>query len=434
MKKNSTFHCLIKTSLIINFLFFVLSVNFANGQSTFNANAFDSIVKANTYPIQFNGKDISGQGSQWLINEASKSNYFLVGERHGTANIPNISGAIFSKLTEVDYHLAALEIGRQASIEVQEILKNGGYDSLKTFLENPKYFQAIAFLDWKEESLLASRIVSESKLKEKAIWGLDQEFLFGFKMYLERLRKLATTDTQKNLLSKLDLQLEENRFLMGSPIKNDLTELKSLFVDNNDALSLLDALLISNKIYGRFRGEITRVESNAIRENLMKQNLVHLISNYEKQQGISPKVFFKFGGFHSAPSLSNGMSTLGTFIEEWAISRNETAFNIYIDAVSGQTLASGQDNVEGGKGTIQVMSYFGSIDPDKSPDDKSRHVFINQLKNTNGLFLIDLRPLRKHLYELSPFLNSKAVQLITGFDAYLAIPNVSPGTPFQKNN
>ncbi len=422
---------LIMKNLINLVLLFALTINSLFSQNTLSPETFDSIVAANTYKITFDGKNISGQGANWLIDEAKQANYFLVGERHGTSDIPAISGAIYSKLVTAGYHYAALEIGRYAALEAQEILKNGGFDAMKNYLETSDYFQAIAFLDWSEESRLATRIVMESPLKEKALWGLDQEFLFGCKMYLERLEKLASTDEQKTLLSKLSEQLKENKFLLGSDINEDLVTLLKTFNDNEYATGLLESLIMSNKIYGRFRGEITRNESNTIRENLMKQNLVDLVTYHEEVDGKTPKVFFKFGGFHAAPNLGNGMSTLGTFVEEWALSRNESAFNIYLDAVSGTTLASGQDNPQGGDGTVEVVSNFGRINPDEV-DPSSKNVFADKLYNQNELFLVDLRPLRKRLYELEPYLNTRAVKLITGFDAYLGIPNVKPGTPFQK--
>ncbi len=411
---------------------FISSTNFLSAQDLAVQKRLDSLIQEHSYNIVLNHNEISGQGAHWLTNEAQKANYFLIGERHGTANIPKISGAIFSKLVSVGYKHAALEIGRYAAFEVQELIQSGDYNSLQSFLETPEYFQSIAFLDWAEESMLVARITKESPLKEKAIWGLDQEFIFGFRMYLERLKKIATKDSQKQLISILIARLSEDPFLLGGPIKTELNTLITLFEGNFYAIDLLESLLISNKIYSRFRGDITRIQSNTIRENLMKKNLVDLVNINENDYGNNPKIFFKLGGFHSAPSLNNGYSTLGTFVEEWALSRSESAFNIYIDAVSGNTLASGQDNPNGGSGIHQVISQFGNIDVDNT-DITKRHIFFKYLKNNVGLFLVDLRPLRALIDDFEPFIDLQTKSLIIGFDAYLAIPNVSPATPFDLN-
>lgn len=420
-----------KVSITTLFFMLILVVHELNAQTIKGRYSFDSIIKAHTYIIEFDGKEVSGSGADWLVEEADRTNYFLVGERHGTANIPNLSGAIYSKIMKAGYNHAALEIGQYAALETQELLKKGGYEALKNYLEQPQYFQAIAFLDWAEESMLAARIAQESPLREKAIIGLDQEFIFGFKMYLERLEKMANIESQKQFLKTITSKLKENRFLLGSPIKEELEKMKSLFSDNLYAINLIDALLVSNKIYGRFRGELSRIASSTLREHLMKKNLVSFVTDYERHHEETPKIFFKFGGFHAAPSLGNGKSTLGTFVEEWALSRDESAFNLYIDAVSGKTLVSGQDNEQGGEGTLEVISYFGSLNVNEV-NSEDKHVFVNELNETNSLFLIDLRPLRNYLDELKPFLNTKAIKLITGFDSYLAIPNVIPGTPFKK--
>lgn len=395
---------------------------------------FVSLVAANTYPISFADGRIAGEGLTWLVEEANAAQYFLIGERHATADIADLSAALFEALVPVGYHHAALEFGPFAGKKAEELLRSGGYEALKSFLETPETYQAIAFLDWAEEAQLAARVVDASPVKEGALWGLDQEFVFGMGMHLNTLDELASKDAQRQILTTLRAAYEDERFAMASTDPAVIQELKGLFQETNttEAVELVDALLFANHVYGRFLGKISASQSNTDRENYMKDNLVDFVHAREAKTGAAPKVFFKFGGFHSAPSIdSDGAMSLGTFVESWARSRDETAFNIYMDCNGGLHRASGQDSSTGGDSEQPCTSYFGSIGADAESRQRI-HIFNDLLAENNDILLIDLRPLKKQLGEWS-FLDNRARKLIAGFDAYLALPNVSAATPFEMN-
>lgn len=418
-----------KTGFILSCL--TLISNLILSQSPMTMDQMDSLIRSSTYKIEFTDSKLNGPGLDWLLKEADIANYFLIGERHGTAETPQLSASIYENISKGGYDHAILEIGEYAAYKVQSLLNSGGFYELESFLNNPDYTESIAFLDWKEEASLVSSITQNSAQGNEAIWGVDQEFIFGCAMYLDMLKETAYTEDQKKEIELLHQSLQENKFLLGSDIKQDLEQLKKLYDPSKDkaSIGLLDALIISNRIYGRFRGEITRIEANTMRENLMKTTFRDLILEYEKLTGKSSKVFIKMGGYHSAPYIGMGKTSFGTFVEEWAISRNEVAFNLFIDINGGKIISSGQDNPKGGNDVIEAKSQLGIIDPTES-DLNTRHVFSKLLKDRSTILLIDLRPLRANMDRVSPFLNDKAINLITGFDAYLAIPNVTPSTAY----
>ncbi len=388
----------------------------ASAQETeLDKSAFDSMIAKHCYRMQLQGNEMVGEGVTWLLEQAKQSHYFLIGERHGTAEIPLICGALYSKLSEEGYDYVALEIGKIASLRVQEIIRSGEKDGLFHFLQKEENRDAIAFLDWREEADLVNHIAKYSAKGPRAIWGLDHEFIYGFGMYLTMLESQATTPAQAMAIESLQGELKENRFLLGADNLERLTILKTLFKNNSRTDNIIDALLDANYVYGRFRGEITRVESNAYRENLMKRNLYqNLIHNN------NPKVFIKLGGFHAAPSISDGKITLGTFVEEWANVNNLKAFNLYCDVNGGTIRSSGQDGSDGAAGIKPALSLFGSI-----PDNT--HLFSRFLKGQKDPILIDLRPLRDHIDQWA-FLSRGQKSLINSFDAYMAVPNVTPAT------
>ena len=166
-----------KKYITIIYILFFTSTHFS--QSLTPKQEFDSLVTANTYQFNIDGNTLSGSGVDWLIDEADKSQYFLVGEVHGTADVANISSAIYSKIVGVGYNYAALEFGKHAGFKAEEILRKDGLNGLVNFIESEKNNQAIAFLNWLEESKLSANIVKQSPVKENALWGLDQEFIKG---------------------------------------------------------------------------------------------------------------------------------------------------------------------------------------------------------------------------------------------------------------
>ena len=253
-------------------------------------------------------------------------------------------------------------------------------------------------------------------------------------MYIEILKSYSTNDEQKKLVNEIESSYKENPFFLAASDGKIFKSLKNEFEkSNNDrAVSLLESILESNHIYGRFMGRIERAESNVLRENLMKKNFVEFFNKEEKKYGKAPKVFFKFGGYHAAPHIDRfARISLGTFIEEWATVRNEKAFNLLMDANGGETFTSGQDGGDGNS-TKPARSLVGVIDPNETDEDR-KHVFADLLHNNNNIMLIDLRPLKKRLSKWK-FLNRSARMLISSFDAYMAIPNVKPSTQIKIDN
>jgi len=410
-------------TIILFFSYFAFT-SFSQSESE---KLFLNLVLENSYEVIDSANSYYGNGIEWLIEEGANAQYFMVGETHGTAEVPKICMSIYSGLAKNGYKHAALEISPFAAKKADKILRKGGYNKLEDYLTSYLGYNSSSFLGWKEEAQLAAHIVKLSNVKSDAIWGLDQEFMLGFKSYLNFLKIQSKTEKQKIAVSNMQQKLETNDMLLIDLQTDNLKDFTNLFKehDNQEVKDLIQGIEESHYIYGPWanKSRISRAESNVVRENLIKKNFLAYNTTYSSEE--LPKVFFKFGGFHSAPAVNkiNGTITLGTFIEEYALLKSVSAFNLFIECYGGLKITSGQDDKITEKVT-SCRSVYGEIDTTKSFNQDGIHPFNSFLGNSDKVFLVDLRPLRLRMNEFD-FLSEGMRSLIAGFDAYLALPGVT---------
>lgn len=122
-----------------------------------------------------------------------------------------------------------------------------------------------------------------------------------------------------------------------------------------------------------------------------------------------------FGANHAIRGFSpTHVLGLGNFIEELATGRGERFFNLHVDCL-GSTMRNPQSG-----DAVPCPSYF-----------LVEQSALREVMNPDALTLIDLRPFRARLGRY-PFLSERERALILGFDAYLAVPNVTPATLFSS--
>lgn len=348
----------------------------------------------------------------------------MIGERHATAEIPALSGALYAKVADAGYEYAALEVGPLAGQKVDALLHEGGYKALETFLTNEPSRQAIAFLNWREEARMASRIAGEGG----TIWGLDQEFIYSMRWHLSRLAGLARTQDERQAASSLQTKTQEDSFFLGRVDPEALKKLRTTFAENSSeqAHAIIDALIFTNSVYRPYIVERKFFSRAGVRrENYMKRNLVSKLRNVRSSGEPIPKVFFKFGGFHSAPRVyDDGQITLGTFVEEWARGHGHDTFNLYIGCNGGNSLSTGGR----GHAPQPCASMIAGTGGQNTTEVDSSRTFAELLaEHEDELWLVDLRPLRHRLGQWD-FLTTDEKRWIAGFDALLIVPNVMPAT------
>ena len=405
----------IPTILIVLVLLPVLSAVAQPRDSAAVRAAFDSTVAANTYTATLEDGRLTGPGADWLEARGRAADHFLMGERHGTAEIPTVAASLYERLSDHGYGPVALEIGPFAAQATNEALDDGGYSALEdlhTRYESPP----IAFLNRKEESEMAARMVEDGA----TVWGIDYEFIYSLPMHLDALAEEAETDRERQAVQDARTKMEEtwggeNGPAVAAAPPSALQELRAAFEPRGDeaALARIDALLESNAIYAPYvRDSGTFYESSRRREALMKEQLTDHIRQWTAERGAAPKVFHK-NAHVSKHHSDHRFLTLGAFMAEWARARGETTFHVAADCHGGQIPKTGQ----GGGG--DCTAWLGV---ENSP-------FADHLRE-DKITVIDLRALRPEFFD-SEVLPEDLRQAIVSFDAYLAIPDVQHSEPLN---
>jgi hypothetical protein len=378
--------------------------------------AFDSIVAANTYTATLENGRLTGPGADWLEARGREVDHFLMGERHGTVQIPAVAAGLYERLSDDGYGPVALEIGPFAGRAATEALRQGGYPALEDLItryESPP----IAFLHWKEESKMAARMVQAGA----PIWGVDYEFVTSLPMHLDALAEQAETDPEKAAVRKTRRRMDEewggaDEWALGAADPAALRTLRTAFESRGDqqALARIDALLTSNAIYAPYvRDTGSFFESRTRRETLMKEQLTDHIRRWEETHGEAPKVFHKNAHVGKRPEEAPYIP-LGAFMAEWARVRDEATFHVLADCHGGAIPKTGQ----GGGG--ECTAWLGGED---SP-------FTTHLRE-DTITIIDLRALRPRYFDWT-FLPDDLRREIVDFDAYVAIPDVQSSTPLNS--
>ncbi len=388
--------------------------------------AFDSIVSANTYHLTLEDGELRGEGVEWLEERARGAHHFMIGERHGTAEIPAVAASLYERLADLGYDYTALEIGPFAARHVNRALDRGGFGALSELLT--RYDAApVAFMAWREEARMAARIADAGG----TIWGLDQEFVRSLPMHLDALAEEAETAEERRAVRDVRERMREEwtagRDYLGNAAPAALDTLRAAFGPRGDgeALARIDALITSNRIYAPYsRDTGSFYQSGLTRENYMKDVLVERIREAEARGDSAPRIFYKFGGLHSGKHPGARLDQrvpLGTFVSEWSRTiRGEDSFHLFLDCNGGRKAGSGQG--EAGPCPPYLTSE-AAASGDTSPF--SKHL------SDEGITLTDLSPLRPRFSDWD-FLTDRVRSAIIAVDAYMTVAGVTPSTTFDR--
>lgn len=353
----------------------------------------------------------SGTGWQKLREDAAAAQVFMIGEQHGTADIPRMADAIHAALAPSGYHHAAIEVGPFSARFAEQTIRSGE-GRLASYLAAPAQALSIPFLFWKEETALAETIVARSRATREVIWGLDQEFIFAGPIIADALEAQATTAAQRDAVSQFRAAGTTRRDLVGSFSEADAAPLRSAFAGNRDATAIIDAVALSASIYAPYViGKGAFYPANLTRENYMKRNFLNAFAAAEAREGKPPKVFVKLGANHVVRGFNaTYLPSFGNFIADWGFAREFGVINIMIDCADGKVS-------DPRSGESAACEPYIAADSPLAPMVKER-----------AATLIDLKALRPQLGAMKD-LDTATREMILAFDYYLALRDVAPATP-----
>ncbi len=375
---------------------------------------FEAVIAAHILPLERDADGgFSGAGWDRMMADAERAQFFLVGEQHASADIVEAAAAIHRGLAARGFDHMAVEIGPW-STRYAEALIRGADDPIDAIRDAPGDGYGLPFLFFAEDTELVAQAIALSLAEAPVLWGLDQEFVAGASILAERLETLARTPEQNAAVAAFAAAAAQDPMYLGAAEADAFDALRNAFDTGADAeaLALVDAIRLSNGIYGPFMRRSGPIyPANLARENYMKRNFLDHFERAEARDGVPPRVFFKFGANHMmrGRTLTN-VPALGDFLVEWGRARDFDVVNVMIDCLSGES--------------TDVLS--GRIVPCESYalDEGS---LLARATEGQAVALIDLRPLRA-LIRSSTEIDEASRQTIFAFDYYLGIADVGPAT------
>lgn len=376
---------------------------------------------ANRQAVSFHGGTFSGPGWEWLVKEGRASQFFLVGEEHGIAEVPAVVGELFRALRPAGYRHLAIEISPPMADALERQLRSGGLPGLQTFYrENP---MPVAFYTLKEEAGLLAALTAATP--GDALWGLDYEVL-GDRHLLDRLRRKAPAGpaqaaaealhdkAQAAWKTALESKNPAGLFAFGNPPEL-FDELRRAWPhpdgESAKAIELLRETLAINRLFV----DGHNWESNDRRARLVRRQFLRRFHAAEAREK-TPRVLFKFGGNHMLRGRNvTEVFDLGSLTAEIAEDRGTAAFRLLVVGGAGTEHADLDPS---------VMQYAPA--PVEITAQKELEPIFRQTL-PEGLTLFDLRALRPLFTGArAKTTDPELMRLVHGYDAILVLTGSHP--------
>ena len=120
--------------LFLIFLFFGLEVSLEAQDSGFSQR-LDSFIIDNTYTFQLESGRLVGSARSFLQQELKSSQFFVIGELHHRAEVPQFTSALLPLAAESGFRHLGLEIGPTSAAVLSSMVSDYGLDSLSGFYQ-----------------------------------------------------------------------------------------------------------------------------------------------------------------------------------------------------------------------------------------------------------------------------------------------------------
>jgi hypothetical protein len=315
-----------------------------------------------------NQTNLATEGLTFLLQEASRTSFFLVGGLHGDNETQALVQDLGQALGPFGYRYTATEMS-----------------------------------PWAANRLLAS-------LKSQdvaALWGSDIEEAQPHVV----IRELAAANPQNESLRSMSEMTRAGYRRSLAPALLQLARQAGEVMDIVvQGMSLRALLLRTLEIEVERLDPASELAASVHRETFMKETFV---DNYRRVAGgdVKPKVIVVFGRNHMHRGYDRrGVSTLGNFIAELAVAEGVQSFHLALFAAGGR------------------ISLGGLQDADQRKDDPAFELLASLARYPATIF--DLRPLRQPLRDIPSAKRSpRDASLLYWSDSYDAIVCYREVTP-----
>jgi hypothetical protein len=348
------------------------------------ASTSGQVVDTISGPIQQAQYDLSMDGRAFLLTEAARASFFMLGELHGDNQIPALIRSIWPTMWEAGYRNVAAEVSPWAASRLE--FGSPGVPIIGLWTQSQATF-----------------VTSLKKDSAAVLWGCDIEEAQPHLL----IRELAAANPENK-----DLQAAVN--MVKSGYQRQLAQ--ALLERVRAATGIKDVPIGASSLQGSVvhtleveaaRSAGLTLQASTRREAVMKELFR---ARWVKAR---TRVFLRFGRNHLHRGLDRrGVSTLGNFVSELAAAEGLVAFNVA--AFSG-----------GGK-----IRAPGLIEFDERMNDPAFGYLASVARYPATVF--DLRPLRQPLHRL-PESKRSAIEasLLYWADSYDAIIFYREVTPVE---
>jgi len=364
-------------------------------------------------PLTQQGTQLAGPGWDKLRQDIAKSQFVLVGEDHGAAQIPVFTTALAQEFKPTAY---VAEIDKY---QAQDLSNLAAEPTLPTTYMR-QHPMGLSFYSWQEEFALAHFL----RRQHVAIFGIDQVSQLSTGRFFERLGAEVKSPAAKAYLlgqaqayQKQDLAAMQQGNGSFSIVQRPaaLDSLRSLTRSENPKVrQMVEDFAQSAAIYQR---QYAGKGGHQQRVNLMKSNLLQTLTAYQSRPGKPlPKLLFKLGAGHVGRSagLLNGTTDVGSLMQNLADAQDAQSLHIYVMAQQG-TL---NNKLNPSDFSQNAIPYTVEDEPAVRPFLAPTHEAAWQV--------CDLRPLRRaYLRNELKIVSSDQVLLLLNFDYLVVVPTVS---------
>ena len=387
----------------------LLLIGFLAG-SALVAHAQDStltrLVRQNRYDLTVNGTQFGGAGWDKLRDAVQKSQFVLLGEDHGIAQVPQFAAAIAQVLKPTIF---VAEVDPYVAQAATRLAAQPGPPT--AYLR--RYPEALCFLDLAEEF----ELVRTLRAQQVQLVGIDQVFCTTSAPFYAQLAELV-----KNAATKTYLQRRAQAFETQNQRYEKLGQ--DDYVMLTQPQSAVDSLLLITKKESPAARKmaqdyatsyaIYKTQAHQTRVNLMKQNLLQALRPYQTTTGLAaPKMLFKFGSNHLARGLSQSVKgefyDVGNLVQNLADAAGQRSLHLYVIGKQGQQAES--DN-----------PYFPARRVGEyAIENAGLQVFAAQATGPEWV-AFDLRPIRRAITTGKLQVNQFMQRSILGYDYLIVIP------------
>jgi hypothetical protein len=398
----------------------------------FGQDKFNDLLLENRYELALREGKLSGSGTGVLEKAIAEAQFVLIGEQHGTVEIPEFTAAVCDLAVPHGFHDMAIETGDLITTQLEKWIQSP--DPRGQIAEFDKEFPgALPFYHLREENGLLTHCSHLDKTGRFHLWGLDQEFFGSSRFLLESLlntkpgkeaeeyvRKLLREDNEAYTRSTQSGRVKDS-FMMAVS-SEEIQKLRELVAKggNPKSASIVEAFAVSREIYLKNLSG-AGYASNRQRAILMKEAFARRYGQ-ESRDGTHPKVLLKFGSVH----MYRGINPL----------RNNDLGNFVAELAEGQGTASLHIVVMGAKGA--EVSFVAPGQPfreekfDLTKGEDASYAYLKPLLENQlpeGWTLFDFRGLRGR----AAFgrVDEKLERFMIGYDVAIIIPMVSPSTEIR---